>query len=171
MIDDKGFRTGVAIVLINEKKQVFWAKRIGQNAWQFPQGGILPNESPEQAMFRELREEIGLNPQDVEIVGCSARWFNYRLPRRMVRYYSQPICIGQRQKWYLLRLIGDESRVRFDVGNTPEFDGYRWVKYWHPLRRVVAFKRRVYRLALQEFAQILFPQRGRHQMPDAREGG
>lgn len=156
MIDKKGFREGVAIILVNHRKHVFWAKRVGQNAWQFPQGGILPGETPEEAMYRELEEEIGLKPENVDIIACSTDWLRYRLPRQMIRYYSKPICIGQRQKWFLLRLVGDESAIRFDHTDSPEFDAYRWVKYWYPLRRVIAFKRRVYRQALQEFAPLLF---------------
>ncbi len=156
MIDKKGFREGVAIILVNHRKHVLWAKRVGQNAWQFPQGGLLPGEMPQEAMYRELEEEVGLKPEDVEIIACSKDWLRYRLPRQMIRYYSKPICIGQRQKWFLLRLVGDEKDIRFDHTDSPEFDGYRWVKYWYPLRRVISFKRRVYRSALQEFAPLLF---------------
>lgn len=156
MIDRQGFRPGVAIILINERRQVFWARRVGQNAWQFPQGGIMKDETPEEAMYRELREEIGLDPEDVEIVASSSSWLRYRLPKRLIRYYSRPVCVGQRQKWFLLKLVGSVQKIRFDVTDTPEFDQFRWVRYWFPLRRVVAFKRRVYREALKEFASILF---------------
>lgn len=163
MIDQKGFRAGVAVILINNRKHVLWTKRVGQNAWQFPQGGMLPGESPEQAMYRELEEEVGLKPEDVEVLACSKEWLRYRLPRHMIRYYSKPVCIGQKQKWYLLRLLADESAIRFDHTDSPEFDAYRWVKYWYPLRRVIPFKRRVYRRALQEFAPLLFP-RNSHEL-------
>lgn len=156
MIDQKGFRAGVAVILINERKHVFWAKRVGQNAWQFPQGGLLPGESLEEGMYRELEEEIGLKPHDVELLAVSKEWLRYRLPRHMVRYYSKPVCVGQKQKWFLLQLKSEESHIRFDHTDSPEFDSFRWVKYWYPLRRVIPFKRRVYRAALQEFAPLLF---------------
>ena len=156
MIDKKGVRTGVTMIIVNHRKHVLWAKRIGQNAWQFPQGGLLPGEEPIDAMYRELQEEVGLKPSDVKVLGCSKEWLRYQLPRQMIRYYSKPVCVGQRQKWFLLELIAEESAIRFDFTDSPAFDHYRWVKYWYPLRRVIAFKRRTYRHALQEFAPLLF---------------
>lgn len=159
MVDKNGFRLGVAIILVNSKKQVFWGRRVGQNAWQFPQGGMLHQELPEEAMYRELREEIGVLPEDVELLASSKEWLQYRLPIRMVRHYSQPVCVGQMHKWFLLQLKNMEAKICFNMTDMPEFDDYRWVKYWYPLRRIVAFKRRVYRLAMQEFAPILFPGR------------
>ena len=156
MIDADGFRSNVGIVLVNREGRLFWAKRIGQkNAWQFPQGGINENETAETALYRELAEEIGLVRDDVEILGCSKEWLRYHLPKRYIRYYSQPLCIGQKQKWYLLRLVADESKLTLDHSQNPEFDLYRWVEYWHPLKDVVSFKRQVYRKVLQEFKTIL----------------
>lgn len=156
MIDADGFRSNVGIVLVNREGRLFWAKRIGQkNAWQFPQGGINENETAETALYRELAEEIGLVRDDVEILGCSKEWLHYHLPKRYIRYYSKPLCIGQKQKWYLLRLLVDESQVKLDHSQNPEFDLYRWVEYWHPLKDVVSFKRQVYRKVLQEFKTIL----------------
>lgn len=156
MIDEMGYRYGVGIILLNEKKQVFFAKRIGMLAWQFPQGGMQEEETPEQSMFRELKEEIGLNPDDVEVLACSKRWLRYRLPSRLVRHHAKPLCIGQKQKWFLLRLVNKEAVFNFqgDGEGKPEFDSYAWVSYWYPLRQVVAFKRRVYVMALKEFARI-----------------
>jgi len=144
------------MIMVNDAKQVFWARRIGQNAWQFPQGGIMKHETPEEAMYRELREEVGLAPEDVKILSVSQHWLRYRLPKRLIRYHSRPVCIGQRQKWFLLKLMSSDDNVRFDMTDSPEFDQFRWVKYWFPLRRVIAFKRRVYRDALKEFSPILF---------------
>ncbi|HCU04763.1 MAG: RNA pyrophosphohydrolase [Gammaproteobacteria bacterium GWE2_42_36] len=156
MIDNRGFRAGVAMVIINDKKRVFWAKRIQQNAWQFPQGGILHHETPAEAMYRELYEEIGLQPEDVELLATSKEWLKYYLPHRMIRNHSRPLCVGQCQKWFLLKLKAPEETICFNSTQAPEFDGFRWVNYWLPLRRVIAFKRSVYRQALQEFAQHLF---------------
>lgn len=155
MINKKGFRSGVAVILVNEKNQVFWARRIGQNAWQFPQGGVIKDETPEQAMYRELHEEIGLQQEDVKIIACSKDWLRYRLPEKMIRYYSEPVCVGQRQKWFLLRLLTDDKKVRFDVTDSPEFDGFKWANYWFPLKQVIPFKQRVYQRALKEFAPLL----------------
>lgn len=155
MIDSDGFRPNVGIIVANSAREVLWAKRVRQDAWQFPQGGIQSGESPEQAMVRELHEELGLSPQDVEIIGCTSRWYSYRLPRHFVRRGRGRVCIGQRQKWFLLRLTGPEHRVRFDASNQPEFDGWRWVDWWRPLDEVVEFKREVYRAALNELAPLL----------------
>jgi len=130
---------------------VFWGRRIGQNAWQFPQGGIKRHESPEQALFRELQEEVGLTCQDVELLASTQDWLRYLIPRRYLRR-DRPPCIGQKQLWYLLRLTTGEERIRLDADGTPEFDAWRWVDYWTPLTQIVTFKREVYRLALEELA-------------------
>lgn len=158
MIDADGYRANVGIILVNQAGQLFWAKRIGQkNAWQFPQGGVDGSESTESAMYRELKEEVGLNRDDVELLSCTPDWLRYSLPKKYIRYHSKPLCIGQKQKWYLLRLVSPESNVKLDCSSKPEFDRYRWVNYWYPLKDVVPFKRRVYRLALKEFAAIVNP--------------
>lgn len=154
-IDAEGYRRNVGIILTNHTGQLLWAKRVGQDAWQFPQGGIQRGETPEQAVFRELTEEIGLEAVHVKVVGATRDWLHYRLPSRYVRRDRSPVCIGQKQKWFLLQLQADESFVRFDRGDKPEFDGWRWVEYWHPLREVVFFKRDVYKRALQELSTLV----------------
>ncbi|MBK1692182.1 RNA pyrophosphohydrolase [Ectothiorhodospira mobilis] len=156
MIDCDGYRPNVGIILSNAERRLFWAKRIGQQAWQFPQGGIRQEETPEQALYRELEEETGLQPRHVEVVGCTRDWLRYRLPKHLIRRRSDPVCIGQKQIWFLLRLVGDESCVRLDAMSNPEFDAWRWVDYWQPTREVVFFKRQVYRRALKELAPLLF---------------
>ena len=156
MIDADGYRPNVGIILVNPRGQVLWARRIGQDAWQFPQGGIKAQESPEAALYRELQEEVGLRPEDVEILGCTRGWLRYRLPKRMIRHNSKPVCVGQKQKWFLLKLTSSEERIRFDHTEKPEFDGWRWVSYWYPLGQVVPFKRDVYRRAMRELAPKVF---------------
>lgn len=155
MIDPDGYRPNVGIIVANGAGQVLWAKRVRQQAWQFPQGGIQYGESPEQAMARELHEELGLSPRDVQIVGCTAGWLSYRLPRHCIRRGRGQVCIGQRQKWFVLRLVGPEANVHFDATGEPEFDGWRWVNWWHPLSEIVEFKREVYRAALHELAPLI----------------
>jgi len=155
VIDADGYRPNVGIILANEQGRVLWARRIGQNAWQFPQGGIWTSESPEQALFRELNEEIGLHPEHVDIVACTQGWLRYRLPKRYRRQDNRPVCIGQKQKWFLLRFKGDDHHVDVKSGDTPEFDGWRWVSYWYPLAQVVPFKKEVYRQALTELAPAM----------------
>jgi putative (di)nucleoside polyphosphate hydrolase len=150
VIDSDGFRPNVGIIIFNLKGQLLWAKRLGQDAWQFPQGGVQSHESPEEAALRELNEEVGLDPEDVEIIACTQKWLRYRLPKHLVRQNSQPVCIGQKQKWYLMKLLSDTEKIRFDLGDKPEFDHWRWVNYWYPVDQVVSFKRKVYRKALEE---------------------
>lgn len=154
-IDAEGFRANVGIIVSNTAGKLLWAKRVHQRAWQFPQGGIQAGETPQQALYRELNEEVGLTAEDVELVGATRGWLRYRLPDRYVRHGQKPLCIGQKQKWFLLRLTSDEAALRFDRGDEQEFDGYRWVDYWHPLREVVFFKRGVYKRALQELSALL----------------
>lgn len=155
MIDTDGFRPNVGIILANNRGQVLWARRLNRNGWQFPQGGIQADESAEQALFRELYEEIGLREQDVEILACTRGWLRYRLPQRLIRRTSHPVCIGQKQKWFLLRLLADEQQICVNTCSKPEFDGWRWVSYWYPLGQVIPFKRDVYRRALKELAPQL----------------
>lgn len=159
MIDQDGFRQGIGIILVNGNRQVFLAKRVGKNAWQFPQGGIKELEAPEDAMYRELQEEIGLNAQDVKILASSRRWLRYRLPKRLIRHYSTPLCIGQKQKWFLLQLKNKDSAINLTATSNPEFDSWAWVSYWYPLTQVVTFKKRVYHLAMKEFARIVLSKR------------
>lgn len=159
MIDKAGYRYGVGIILVNDHRQVFFAKRIGMFAWQFPQGGMREGETPEETMYRELQEEIGLSPQDVQILAISRRWLRYRLPRGLVRHYTKPLCIGQKQKWFLLKLINQEASIDLHSNHDPEFDSWAWVSYWHPLRQVVKFKKRVYIMALKEFSKIVLSKR------------
>ena len=155
VIDSEGYRPNVGIILCNEEGRLFWGKRIGQRSWQFPQGGIQRDESPEQAMFRELSEEVGLQPEHVQVIGCTKGWLRYRLPKRLVRRGGKPACVGQKQIWFLLRMLGNEEAVRLDLSERPEFDHWQWVDYWDPLRAVVPFKRHVYWRALRELAPLL----------------
>lgn len=160
MIDSEGYRANVGIILTNEVGQLFWARRIGENAWQFPQGGIQGHETPEQALYRELNEEIGLEASDVQVIGCTQGWLKYQIPKRFVRRHIKPVCIGQKQVWYLLRMLSSEQLVRLDNTEKPEFDQWRWVNYWLPVKEVVPFKRQVYRQALEELEPLLEPMSG-----------
>ena len=156
MIDSDGFRANVGIVLCDDRGRVFWARRVNRSGWQFPQGGIARDESPEDAMFRELHEEVGLGREHVEVLGHTRRWLRYRLPPQYLRHGSLPLCIGQKQRWYLLRFTGSETDFRFDQGDVAEFDDWQWVDYWTPAEEVIFFKRKVYRRALRELAPLMF---------------
>jgi len=150
MIDSQGFRPNVGIIICNPQGQLLWAKRIGQDAWQFPQGGIRHGERLQQALYRELKEEVGLGPADVEIISSTKGWLYYELPKNLIRQNSNPVCIGQKQKWYLLKMCCDEQKIDLRANNMPEFDDWQWVSFWYPLSQVIDFKREVYRQALKE---------------------
>lgn len=155
MIDRDGYRPNVGIVLCNARGEVFWGKRVKQDAWQFPQGGIKSGETPEQAMYRELEEEVGLLPQHVQIVARTREWLRYDVPKSWVRREWRNTYRGQKQIWYLLRLVGRDCDVRLRASSHPEFDAWRWHDYWSPAAEVVAFKQEVYRLALGELERHL----------------
>jgi putative (di)nucleoside polyphosphate hydrolase len=155
VIDSEGFRSNVGIVICNRQGQLLWAKRIGQSAWQFPQGGIKRKESLEDALYRELDEEVGLSAKDVKILHQTSDWLHYRLPENFIRHRSEPLCIGQKQKWFLLSLESHEDRVELNKSDAPEFDDWRWVNYWYPVDQVIEFKRDVYRKALEILADPL----------------
>lgn len=156
-IDADGFRANVGIILANADNKLLLGGRAGAKGWQFPQGGMLAGEEPVDAMFRELHEEIGLESGDVEVLGVTRDWLRYRLPNKFVRRHSKPLCIGQKQRWFMLRLITDDTRVRFDRCDKPEFDRIRWVHFWRPVNEVIYFKRRVYARALHELGPVVYP--------------
>src|SRR4051794_5718225 len=155
MIDRDGYRPNVGIILANSRDLVFWGKRIREHAWQFPQGGIKAGESPEQAMFRELGEEVGLNPEHVRILGRTRDWLRYDVPSTWVRRDWRANYRGQKQIWYLLRMVGRDCDVCLRRCDKPEFDAWRWSQYWVPLDHVVEFKRDVYFQALSELSRYL----------------
>jgi putative (di)nucleoside polyphosphate hydrolase len=154
LIDEDGYRPNVGIIVANGQGQVLWARRIGQDAWQFPQGGIKVSESPEEALYRELEEEIGLQPEHVQIVGTTRGWLRYKLPKRLLRSNNSSF-IGQKQKWFLLKMLAEDDAVHFGSSESPEFDFWQWVSYWYPLGQVVSFKQDVYRRAMKELAPYL----------------
>lgn len=155
VIDRAGYRLNVGIVLTNESGRVFWGKRQGHDAWQFPQGGLAAGETALEAMFRELHEEVGLEPGDVEVLGVTKRWLKYRLPNQYLRHGTEPLVIGQKQKWYLLRLTANEQKIRLDLYDSPEFDSWRWIDYQEPQEQVIFFKKQVYVQALKELEHSL----------------
>lgn len=168
MIDDDGYRQNVGIVICNNQRQLLWARRYGQYSWQFPQGGVKPGETAEQAMYRELFEEVGLQHKDVRLLASTRGWLRYKLPKRLVRWDIQPICVGQKQKWFLLQLNSNDEDINMQASSTPEFDDWRWVSFWYPVRQVVSFKRDVYRRVLKEFSVIAMPmQRGQSHSSEA----
>ena len=161
MIDRDGYRPNVGIVLSNWKNEVFWGKRVKEHSWQFPQGGIKQGERPQTAMYRELKEEVGLSPQHVRILGRTREWLRYDVPERWLRREWRGNYRGQKQIWFLLRLVGRDCDVSLRASRKPEFDAWRWSQYWAPMESVIEFKREVYQKALEELAPCLTRRSGR----------
>lgn len=155
MLDREGFRPNVGIILINARNEVFWGKRIGEHSWQFPQGGIKYGETPEQAMYRELHEEVGLLPEHVRIVGRTRDWLRYEVPDKFIRREIRGHYKGQKQIWFLLRMVCRDCDIQLRATDHPEFDAWRWSQYWVPLDAVIEFKRDVYQMALTELSRFL----------------
>ena len=155
MIDQDGYRPNVGIVILNENNQVLWAKRIAEDAWQFPQGGINEGESLEEAMYRELMEEVGLGPNHVRILGKTKDWLRYEVPKQWVRRDGASQYKGQKQIWFLLKFVGNDSDVLLTNSDKPEFDSWRWDDFWSPLKQVIDFKREVYKKALNELSTYI----------------
>ncbi len=155
MIDRNGYRLNVGIIIANKEGQLFWGKRTKSQGWQFPQGGINPYETIEETMYRELDEEVGLTTKDIKILAITKNWLHYKLPNQKQRQTAPHLCIGQKQKWFLLLLTGTDDKIHLTKTHKPEFSRWRWVEYWEPLKHVVYFKRIVYRQVLHEFKQYI----------------
>jgi putative (di)nucleoside polyphosphate hydrolase len=165
MLDRDGYRPNVGIILCNAKNEVFWGKRIKEHSWQFPQGGIKVGETPEQAMYRELQEEVGLLPSHVRILGRTRDWLRYDVPTHWIKREWRGSYRGQKQIWFLLRLVGRDCDVSLRASSHPEFDAWRWNTYWVQLDNVIEFKRGVYQQALSELARFLA-----HNRAEGRQG-
>jgi putative (di)nucleoside polyphosphate hydrolase len=154
---DDGYRPNVGIILFNRYNQVLWARRRAHDGWQFPQGGVQSNETPEEALFRELYEEIGLTRDHVRVIARTQDWLKYDLPsklRRRQRSKNENF-MGQKQIWFLLRLLCEDSMVCLDTSTKPEFDEWQWIDYWRAVDQIVDFKRHVYVMALTELERFL----------------
>jgi putative (di)nucleoside polyphosphate hydrolase len=157
--DDKPdylYRSGVGIMLINRENKIFVGKRIdnNSNAWQMPQGGIDVGEDEDLAMFRELNEETGVIRGDVEVLGKSEGHFYYNLPYKLQKKFWGGKYLGQKQRWYLARFLGDESAISVAT-EVPEFSDWKWVDRNEILSAIVRFKRDLYSEVVNEFSELL----------------
>ena len=156
MSDEKHYRKNVGITLINNKQQIFIAKRCKQDVWQLPQGGVDKNETILNAMFRELNEEIGLKKNHIEIISKMPQWLYYDIPETYRKQANKSKYIGQKQLWFLLKLVSSDKNIKLDTYKIIEFDKWQWVDYWYPLKKVVSFKKQVYKKMLETFLPIVF---------------
>ena len=147
MLDNSGYRLGVGMVIHRRDGKILWCKRTELNAWQFPQGGIEQDETPEAAMWRELQEETGLLTQHVNLLRTMNQWLHYEFPEALKMSYR-----GQKQIWFLLELLVNDDHINLTEAN--EFDQWNWVDWWHPLKEIVAFKQETYRRVLEHFESL-----------------
>lgn len=147
------YRPGVGIMLLSRQGEVFVARRIdvSRDAWQMPQGGINPGETPRRAALRELREEVGTD--NVEIVAESKAWFYYDVPAAMAQKAWAGKWLGQRQKWFVMIFKGRDPDINLATEH-PEFDAWRWVSVQELSTLAVSFKRQLYVDIMGEFATI-----------------
>jgi len=153
--DPKFYRPGVGIMLINAARHVFVAQRADRlvDAWQMPQGGIDDGESPNDAVWRELMEEVGTDK--ARILRESEHWLYYDLPPDLQKKLWGGKYLGQRQKWFALEFTGLDRDINIEAHNHPEFSVWKWAPADQLLDLIVPFKRDVYAKVLREFAPLL----------------
>jgi len=148
------YRPCVGLFLFNRQGQIFIAQRLDivSEAWQMPQGGIDPGETPRNAALRELKEEVGTDR--AQIVAELSAWLNYDLPAELQKKLWKGRYRGQAQKWFALRFIGEDSEIDLET-EVPEFRNWRWSEPEKLIELIVPFKREVYRRVLSEFGPLL----------------
>ncbi len=150
----KPLRKNVSAVILNKDKKVLMCEHVWiDGAWQFPQGGVEENETEEEALMRELKEELGTDK--FYIIAKSKKLLKYKLPYYMVRRFN---ISGQEQRFFLVYFYGDDSEIKFDgegENYKPEFKSFKWVDYDVPPLEVIYFKKVSYKSALDEFREIV----------------
>ncbi len=154
--DQNKYRLNVGIMIINSQGLIWMGKRrhtlSSPFSYQMPQGGIDPGETPEQTLWRELYEEVGLSQNECKVLAVSKNWYTYLIPpeHKMRSKYA-----GQKQKWFLLQLTCPDETVCLNKTDYPEFSSFKWMTPEEAKNAVIPFKREVYQKVLAEFAPYL----------------
>ena len=150
----KQYRKCVGMMILNDNNEILVGRRLDYPSgfWQMPQGGIDDNENPEEAVWREMMEEVGTN--NAELIKMSSQWINYNIPQDTLdRLPWGKRYVGQTQKWFVFRFTGQESDINVGTEN-PEFSEWKWTKFDSLADNIVPFKRDVYKKILEEFKDI-----------------
>ena len=147
-------RNGVGIVVLNNQNKIFVAKRIDnpKNFWQMPQGGVDEGEDYYEAALRELKEETSI--VSVELVQEISKKLTYILPNHLVGIIWKGRFKGQKQKWFVMRFLGNESEINIKTKH-PEFLDWKWINIDDLPKIAVKFKLNVYKNIKQELKKIL----------------
>lgn len=154
--NDLNYRPCVGLMVVNKRKNFFTAQRLDftSTAWQMPQGGIDGGEEALHAAYRELSEETSITENDVELLAVSRGWFSYDLPKELVSKLWNGLYRGQKQKWFLMRFIGNDDDINLNT-EIPEFSCWRWSTRQQLIESIVPFKKDLYRAVLKEFQPLL----------------
>ena len=154
--NDSNYRPCVGLMVVNTRKNFFTAQRLDftSTAWQMPQGGIDQGEEALHAAYRELSEETSITENDVELLAVSRDWFSYDLPKELVSKLWNGLYRGQKQKWFLMRFIGNDDDINLNTA-IPEFSCWRWSTRQQLIKSIVPFKKDLYRAVLKEFQPLL----------------
>ena len=154
--NDLNYRPCVGLMVVNTRKNFFTAQRLDftSTAWQMPQGGIDEGEEALHAAYRELSEETSITENDVELLAVSRDWFRYDLPKELVSKLWNGLYRGQKQKWFLMRFIGNDDDINLNT-EIPEFSCWRWSTRQQLIESIVPFKKDLYRAVLKEFQPLL----------------
>ena len=148
------YRRCVGMMILNSDNNILVGRRIDHPSgyWQMPQGGIDENENPQEAVWREMMEEIGTNK--AKLITSSSQWINYDIPKETLATLPWgKNYVGQTQKWFLFRFLGNDSDINVETNN-PEFSEWKWARLNSIVDNIVPFKRKVYSLILNEFKEI-----------------
>ncbi len=149
----KQYRKCVGMMILNSENKILVGRRLDHPSgyWQMPQGGIDDNEKPEEAVWREMMEEIGTN--NAKLNKISSQWISYEIPEETLKHLPWgKTYIGQTQKWFIFTFTGNDKDINVETQN-PEFSEWKWIDHKELIENAVPFKRKVYKTILDEFVE------------------